>query len=609
MLRIVNVELVYITFSMGLLCVAQGRLLVPDEDDVIPQQLQRVVFLASCHTITLVSCKSDAMSFSLHTSGHGAISATTDVSPFQCVVIEHLPDAGIFNQTLANLTKQSGWSQFAKFFVVLTSVLPELEPIEQMFRIFKRAKIFDVLIFAESQKGVMLLTYFPMNCNSDDTCALEINNSMLQDDSFDLFPDKCKNMKGQPLTASMVGFPPKSIPIDSMNISAYRESTYEMNMLRTLTRYMNASLVVMSPADKSFLGSRRQDGHITGSSGDVAYGRADIASNGRYYKPSWLDVIQYTYPVDKDDLCMIVPKAGRVPKYLSYLRPFTNSMWAATMASLPIAIVIWRLIMKGSRSVELDVFGSFLSVSLASHPCTCRERIFYLSWLLYGIVVTNAFQGSLTSYLTLPMFLPDIDTMEELYTSGIDPLGFPGFEHYLPFDPEEDDFYSKIYKKIKVIDVTTHWDSPEGAETDDQRFRTATITDKYAAEFMVKQLENVQDGSPVLHLMEECLMESYVMYEVHRFCPYLRRFDHLLLRMFEAGLFNQWTKDTVFEKLAKGELSQPDSRRRLEKINMDDLQGAFYLWAVGLLTSSLCFFVELFKASSEYKKKYSATNQ
>jgi hypothetical protein len=96
---------------------------------------------------------------------------------------------------------------------------------------------------------------------------------------------------------------------------------------------MNAVIVFVPRNDHVIHRMRAKYGTLIGNCGDVAYGRADIASNSQYIKTDVTDP-EYTYPHNANNLCVLVPKSQRVPKFINLFLPFPELVRAVLLCEL-----------------------------------------------------------------------------------------------------------------------------------------------------------------------------------------------------------------------------------------------------------------------------------
>ncbi|XP_049961916.1 ionotropic receptor 21a-like [Schistocerca serialis cubense] len=413
----------------------------------------------------------------------------------------------------------------------------------------------------------------------------------------DIYYDKFMNLNGNDVRASMFTVNPSAIE-DNTTVSKFRGC--DAQMTETLAKYMNANLVML-PNDGSGFG--KWNGTVnTGTDGDVMFERADIAPNTRYIIVERLKVHGYTYPHDKEDLCILVNKSSRIPQYLNIILPFAIIAWMTILLSMPFTAFFWSLIRRfgnGSSRAEkfacvyinsfLKIFSVFLSIAVPSLPSVGRERILFVMWTFFSLIITNTFQGSLTSYLTIPKYMPDIDTMEQLSRSGLKILIHPELLPVFKLDTGNPVIDALNRNLIPDIDMEGY---PEKIQSDGG---TCALVNAYVGQFLIRSRHYVRNGFPLLHLTKECPLPAVVAFATQKYSPLQPRFDSLIRRIVEAGLYKKWQKNTLDESIAAGDLlliSNREGKADTERITISHLQMPFYLLFLGYFLSSVLFFTE-----------------
>lgn len=83
--------------------------------------------------------------------------------------------------------------------------------------------------------------------------------------------------------------------------------------------------------------------------GDVVYGRTDICFESFFVKKYSRNanddmLIEFTTQVEFDRLCVIAPKASKIPKYLRLYHFFPLSIWIFSILSHVLTYITWHLL-------------------------------------------------------------------------------------------------------------------------------------------------------------------------------------------------------------------------------------------------------------------------
>ncbi|PNF26234.1 hypothetical protein B7P43_G02663 [Cryptotermes secundus] len=415
-----------------------------------------------------------------------------------------------------------------------------------------------------------------------------------------IFPS-LSDLHGYPLRVSIFPALLNAVPVLGPSGKVVRFEGFDGHTVTALAQYMNATVVLVPQRDRTLFGIKAKNGTITGSSGDVAYGRADIASNSQYMKIGWVE-LEYTYPHDTNNLGILVWRSKRVPQFRNLFLPFPTHVWIVLICTMILTAICWYYIRKsGNISVKkktievsineafFDIFRSFISGTLTTVPTSLLGRVFIITWILLGIIMTNAFQGSLTSYIAVPKYLPEINTLKQLDKSGLEIFVSPVIESYLTLD-KDDKIMVNLWRKFKP--------KPNHSLTAKclpLKEGMAELLNDYSARYYLRSKQYVEEGYPLLHRVKQNVLSVYSVYGVPRHSPLLLRFNVIIGRIVEAGLQMKWNSDSLHQALLNGSIFAVSSFQTADPapLSLTHLQTAFYLLISGLLCSTVVFILQL----------------
>jgi hypothetical protein len=216
-------------------------------------------------------------------------------------------------------------------------------------------------------------------------------------------------------------------------------------------------------------------------------------------------------------------------------------------------------------------------------------RLCTVTRLLFAIIITNAFQGFLTSYLAVPRYLPEINTLKSLDKSGLGIFVTPGVRSCLTLD-ENDKIMAKLWRQLIKHDRNFSVVAYRIARKKDVAGMFRDLT----ASSYLRNKRYMKDGHPMLHSVRQNILSVYSVCAVPRHSPFLPRFDVIIGRLLEAGLQQKWIGDTVHRAALDCKIS-PVSHPHAAKpapIGSTHLQTAFYILLIGLLCSTLVFIIQ-----------------
>jgi uncharacterized membrane protein len=416
-----------------------------------------------------------------------------------------------------------------------------------------------------------------------------------------------KNLNGMPLKISLFGHYPTLYLLQESNlkteVSFCSNDSQQLNwksyhgvdgqMFSTMAHFMNFTPKIMNPSNADSYGFPLPNGTFTGALGDVIYKQVDISFNSRFIKHYNTADIEFSNPLFSDKMCIIVPKAKPIPRWRRILLSFNSELWLILLCTFSI-VTTFKFILRmchNSRKLEwvviFETFQVFLLTGIHKPPKITSERCVYASCLIFCLVVMNAFQGLLVTNITYPIYEPDIHTLAELDHSNL-PIWSRSPENKDVFKDIGTPVTERLLQKFDVFNGSANELLNHVANLTDAaafiRETSSTYTEsRYVA----------QDGSQLIHTVEECPAYYHLAYIVPRGSPYLPLINNFILRMNEAGLTFKWHSDGMDVNSLLSYRKQNYGRQEaLRVFSLTDLQLAFYISVSGLILSILVFVLE-----------------
>lgn len=400
------------------------------------------------------------------------------------------------------------------------------------------------------------------------------------------------NFQSYPLKVSMFHRMPtasKFVPKNLPDLWVYRQSLrlvgyggLEGFMLTEMAKYFNFTPLVSSPPDGKRYGNILENGSSTGSLGLVITRNVSIAMNGYFIKDYETEMIEFTVPFNNDNVCVVVPKAERIPQWLSIFRCFSVTVWYFVGATLVTLTFLWLLIAKceGSNTqfACLDMF--LILVSAPLKICFKKQhRVFLFSCLIFNLVITNIFQGTLVIYSTVSYFR-DIDSLEDLDNSGLKILTTLNI-----FDYADSEGLNRLRRKILYSG---------GSNINRTAFKrdVSVIERKQDAKFLMNTVFLGHDGRPLLHITSFCPITYSVAFIVPKGSPFLDVFNRVIVKFVEGGFTNKWYNDMAYT-VALEKMMSIGQEIKQKSFSAEDMKVVFYMWAIGMSLSTLSFVAEL----------------
>jgi hypothetical protein len=389
-----------------------------------------------------------------------------------------------------------------------------------------------------------------------------------------------------------------------MEISDKRYTGLEVNFVELIFKRLNltAEYIVSPNRKESYILMLMQTvGQLEPASSDTVIGALPLHS---YTIHAAENTIPYVYV----KFSWYVPCPNPASRWKSVYKIYGSILWACFGFVAILAVITMWLLAKYGRQLHVresenymtimyciyNVCAVLTGVSVPQKPISLSLRIFFIAWVWYAVAMTTVYQTYFIGHLVNPGFEKSITTLNELIQSGIE-YGYVSYMDALTFS----DSTNNIIKTNRKICKSVYKCLQRVIERKD----FATLLDNFHAEYFRTRLLFHNIHVQVCTLQEGMTLSMVSMY-MAKGNPLLHRFNEIITRMFEAGLFEKWENDfmsssilddhpiddddTSFSDFATYELNTDYST-----LSLIHLHVIFYLLVIGQITSTFVFFVEV----------------
>jgi hypothetical protein len=439
----------------------------------------------------------------------------------------------------------------------------------------------------ENDNPITVWMYNPFQLNANNSRGNIYNSEHAQ---FNEHTDeRLRNVHGYLLHVSMFPQYPTAVPVSNVTTNCTIYKGMDGHILSTMARHFNFTFKIHSSYGNSPYGLVLPNGSIVGSLADVVYGRTEISFNSRFIMWYGTQNIHFSIPVTSDKLCIIAPKAKRIPKWKSMLICYKPEVWLSLFLVYFACVVCFYFLKKSrlqSKSVgclpAFETFQVFVLSPVRRPPRVLTQQLLFTSCLLFSLVMMNTFQGLLVTNITSPNYGTDIHTLEQLDSSNLRILTGSSSTR----DILQNGGYV-VSRKFKVFEGTREEMIQHVLKSE------VAITERESSVRFLVTKYILPDGTKLMHMVEECPAYYYLAYILPKRTPYLRVFDSFFRKVIESGLTEKWSWDSTDIKTKLSYAKSRLKRKTLKLFSLSDLQLAFYVLAAGMLFSALVFGAEV----------------
>ena len=337
--------------------------------------------------------------------------------------------------------------------------------------------------------------------------------------------------------------------------------------------------------------------------GDVSKGIADIGWANMWVVPYKAIYMDFTRPYYIDQSCYLV----KVPEtssanWKSLALAFAMETWIAAIVTFILSMIFLSRYNKlnpnrylSRRGPGLIHIAITLKQSYSVGTVMGKNiRVLLAAYLLGFFVLTTAYQGTLTSRLTVTYPPAPIDTLKDLAESNL-PVGINGPDLSLATKESQDENMKAIAKRL------VHFKSMNEALEDVSKGDLVIGQSRKALDFIVRKQFTNKLGISSLHITSKCFLPFPVSFFLPKDSLYTAKFSQLIDRLYDAGLLNYWYQlelDKVSRIIKGMKLST-----KKQALNITHMFSPFIICIILLVISSFVFIFELIS-----KRKIQPTN-
>lgn len=265
--------------------------------------------------------------------------------------------------------------------------------------------------------------------------------------------------------------------------------------------------------------------------------------------------LSYLYPMNMETEVIAVPEARPYPEFIGYLRSITSkNIFGYSLIFILLVVLLLGTIryIKRKKVIIFQCAADVLNLLMNDNGfIKYRElsgsEVFLIVPLTFaGFVIVNGILSTLQSYLTQPIIQPQIDTIEDIFNSPF------------PILTPSKYWASELPNVLGNISKHGGWNNKvhliQNAELLPQIFAYNTTISVLLFKSHVKILVEHQKRLNIrgYHIPTQIYILKFLSsYHINADFPFIERFNEIIHRLLNAGLYDKWTNELYSEVKGK----------------------------------------------------------
>ncbi|XP_017774909.1 PREDICTED: uncharacterized protein LOC108561473 [Nicrophorus vespilloides] len=323
---------------------------------------------------------------------------------------------------------------------------------------------------------------------------------------------------------------------------------------------------------------------------DVRLRRSDLATCGHWmWRVTQLNIEAVQYM--QGCATYLVPKPTVIATTI--FDPFSLCIWILIAILTQIVSFILYLTQKYIVGINRNYSYCFLEVFriLALNPMTNfpthrNLKFILVLWYSTALQLSIAFSAGFTSTLTHEKYTNPVDNIKDIVYNDVACYDVgTSLSSWLKYS---DNVFVKMLAKT-IISNHTMENLPDDA----------CLGANVIRRFVVPEISDIrEDIKDKIKLISECVGEFFLTFALQKNSPYSEFVDRKIRMFQEHGLTEVWFKYAIYQDYnywqKMSQYVMPRTSIIRKKLNYDQMEGAFYVLLVGLLTAFAAFIIESF---------------
>lgn len=388
------------------------------------------------------------------------------------------------------------------------------------------------------------------------------------------------------------------------------------NLVSTLGKMLNFTPEFVPPPAKSKWGDKLSNGTWTGIIGDVSRGVTTLGVANIFTTLHYIEQVDISYPYDFSCSTFLTPARQPLPQWFTLIKPFSLSLWMATIFSLflggvliQLSSLLYQWLFNSNLRDRLIHFGeammynaqSITGVRSGSDDFPAWPlRIYNSNWWLFCFLIGTVYRTGLTSWVaSSPIFMLPVDTIAQLVKSELIPYGYNTFIRDIA-QYSTDPWTVELGKRQRLVPVNISVQALMGEDYSKALYENKNYLEYLAATVLPPSLAQITNSTRVLmdprqrfHVMRECFRTFPVAVAVTPGSVFKDAITFTIHRLNGAGLLDFWLDSVIHRDTSASSGLSSSNDHVYAPFSLYHLEGVFYLFLVCCLVVVVCFLGEL----------------
>ncbi|XP_066982801.1 ionotropic receptor 21a-like [Macrobrachium rosenbergii] len=438
-----------------------------------------------------------------------------------------------------------------------------------------------------------------------------------------IFSDKISNLRGAVLKVVTFEWEPSVLYFRDRDGRMVYPFGIDIEVVSAIASVLNVSLQFVEPPPGELWGIATENGSWNGMVGKLSKNEGDIGVANLFLTLGRFGAIDYSAPYDAEVSCFLARTSPPAPKWKSLSLPFQMNVWIVILVGIIICgpVLYFLALASDKCGGEVKIFQSFLYSGMYSMGLHFRQTLMalpnrtstqvYVSFLgLYTFILTTAYGSNLTAFLTVVQTPSGIETVKDLYQSGVEVSGLGGFFKGA-LASSVDPYLQGLANRFEAYgDLSLVWPKVLNG-------KSVYLHNRQFLEFVIAT-QFTNKGVSSVRIMKECFSPYNIAMALQRHSPLKGKVDQVIGWILETGLVRRWFLESFRQarkiqesrkaKQTDGSGKGPGITKEEEEANkqpsgesatgvipltIDHLQGSFFILVFGYLLSVLFFGFEV----------------